>query len=118
MTRISELSTGDSRIYSLSPSDVAQVEGTDGMHVQRQESSSLSYIGFNMKKKPFDDVRIRQAISMAIDKEEIINGIYDGVGIPAKGPLAPGIFGYDKNLNALEYNVEEAKKLLRRSWIW
>jgi peptide/nickel transport system substrate-binding protein len=116
LTRISELSTGDSHVSTpLSPSDVAQVEGTDGMHVQRQESSSLSYIGFNMEKEPFDDVRVRQAISMAIDKEEIINGIYDGVGIPAKGPLAPGIFGYDKDLNALEYNVEEAKKLLEEA---
>ncbi|WP_428909767.1 glutathione ABC transporter substrate-binding protein [Niallia sp. Krafla_26] len=113
LTRISELTTGDSHIsMPLSPSDVAQVEGTDGMHVQRQESSSLSYIGFNMDKKPFDDVRVRQAISMAIDKEEIIKGIYDGVGIPANGPLAPGIFGYDKDLKAPEYNIEEAKKLL------
>ncbi|WP_068675016.1 glutathione ABC transporter substrate-binding protein [Oceanobacillus sp. Castelsardo] len=113
LTRISELTTGNAHISTpLSPSDVAQVEGTDGIHVQKQESSSIGYIGFNMDKKPFDDVRVRKAISMAIDKEQIINGIYDGVGIPAQGPLAPGIFGYDKDLNGLEYNVEEAKKLL------
>ncbi|WP_156291308.1 glutathione ABC transporter substrate-binding protein [Oceanobacillus salinisoli] len=113
LTRISELTTGNAHITTpLSPSDVAQVEGTDGMHVQRQESSSLAYIGFNMDKEPFDDVRVRQAISMAIDKEQIINGIYDGAGIPANGPLAPGIFGHDETLNGLEYNVEEAKNLL------
>ncbi|MFD1334765.1 ABC transporter substrate-binding protein [Oceanobacillus iheyensis] len=116
LTRISELSTGDSHIITpLSPSDVAEVENTDGMNVQRQESSSLAYIGFNMEKEPFDDVRVRQAISMAINKEEIINGIYEGAGIPAKGPLAPGIFGYDEQLNGLEYNVEEAKSLLEEA---
>jgi len=116
LTRISELSTGDSHIITpLSPSDVAQVENTDGMKVQRQESSSLAYIGFNMDKEPFNDVRVRQAISMAINKEEIIDGIYDGAGIPAKGPLAPGIFGYDEELNGLEYNVEEAKALLEEA---
>ncbi|WP_067725953.1 glutathione ABC transporter substrate-binding protein [Oceanobacillus damuensis] len=116
LTRISELTTGDSHVTTpLSPSDVAQVEGTDGTNVQRQESSSLAYIGFNMDKEPFDDVRVRQAISMAIDKEEIINGIYDGVGIPAKGPLAPGIFGHDEDLNGLEYDVEEAKALLEEA---
>ncbi|WP_249870488.1 glutathione ABC transporter substrate-binding protein [Oceanobacillus saliphilus] len=116
LTRVSELTTGDSHVSTpLSPSDVAQVENTDGLNVQRQESSSLAYIGFNMDKEPFDDVRVRQAISMAIDKEEIINGIYDGVGIPAKGPLAPGIFGHDENLDGLEYNVEEAKALLEEA---
>ncbi|GAB3055046.1 glutathione ABC transporter substrate-binding protein [Virgibacillus ainsalahensis] len=113
LTRIAELRSGDSHITNpLSPSDVAQIESTDGVSVQRQESSSLSYIGFNTEKEPFDDKRVRQAISMAIDKEQIIEGIYDGVGIPAKGPLAPGIFGYDEDLSGLEYNVEEAKELL------
>lgn len=116
LTRISELSTGDSHIITpLSPSDVAEVENTDGMKVQRQESSSLAYIGFNMEKEPFDDVRVRQAISMAINKEEIINGIYEGAGIPAKGPIAPGIFGYDEQLNGLEYNMEEARALLEEA---
>jgi len=47
-----------------------------------------------------------------IDKEEIIDGIYNGVGIPAKGPLAPGIFGYDGNLEGLEYDPQKAKDLL------
>jgi ABC-type dipeptide transport system, periplasmic component len=113
LTRISELITGDSHIsMPLSPSDLEQVENTDGLHAQRTASSSLSFIGFNMSKKPFDDVRVRQAISMAINKEEIIDGIYNGVGIPAKGPLAPGIFGYDGNLEGLEYNPQKAKDLL------
>lgn len=113
LTRISELNTGDAHISTpLSPSDLEQVDNTDGLHTQRTKSSSLSYIGFNMSKKPFDDVRVRQAISMAINKEEIINGIYNGVGIQAKGPLAPGIFGYDENIKGLEYNVEKAKELL------
>jgi len=113
LTRISELITGDSHIsMPLSPSDLEQVENTDGLHAQRTASSSLSFIGFNMSKKPFDDVRVRQAISMAINKEEIIDGIYNGVGIPAKGPLAPGIFGYDGNLEGLEYDPQKAKDLL------
>ncbi|MEC5425416.1 glutathione ABC transporter substrate-binding protein [Virgibacillus sp. C22-A2] len=113
LTRFAELETGDSHISNpLSPSDVAQVEARDGMTVQRQESSSLSYVGFNMSKEPFDDERVRQAISMAINKDQIIDGIYDGIGNPANGPLAPGIFGYDENISGLEYDQEEAKSLL------
>ncbi|WP_100011256.1 glutathione ABC transporter substrate-binding protein [Lentibacillus sediminis] len=113
LTRIAELQTGDSHIsHPLSPSDVEQVEKTEGISVQRQESSSLTYIGFNTNKEPFDDPQVRRAISMAIDKEEIIEGIYNGVGIPAEGPLAPGIFGHDEDLSGLEYNPEKAKELL------
>lgn len=49
---------------------------------------------------------------MAIDKSQIIDGIYNGIGIPAVGPLAPPVFGYDENAPGLEYNLDEAKQLL------
>ncbi|MBM7539926.1 ABC transporter substrate-binding protein [Amphibacillus cookii] len=112
-TRIAELETDAAHISDpLSPSDVARVEGSDGMHVNRQPSVSLSYIGFNAEKEPFDDPLVRQAISMAIDKDAIIDGIFDGAGIPAIGPIAPDVFGYDDSISGLEYDVEEAKALL------
>src|SRR5699024_12495698 len=73
---------------------------------------SLTYIGFNTEKEPLDDERVRQAISYAIDREEIISGVYDGVGIPAQGPLAPGVFGYDENVEGISYDIERAKELM------
>ncbi|MCL7749881.1 glutathione ABC transporter substrate-binding protein [Halalkalibacter alkaliphilus] len=113
LTRIAELETGAAHISDpLSPSDISRVEGTDGIHVNRQPSVSLSYIGFNVEKEPFDNPLVRQAISKAINKEAIIEGIYDGAGIPAIGPLAPDVFGYDETVSGLEYNVEEAQALL------
>ncbi|GAF67152.1 ABC transporter substrate-binding protein [Bacillus sp. TS-2] len=113
LTRIAELETGGAHITDpLSPSDVARVEGTEGLNVNRQNSVSLSYFGFNLNKEPFDDKRVRQAISMAIDKEQIISGIYDDAGIPAIGPLAPDVFGYDENASGLPYDIEAAKELL------
>src|SRR5699024_4555103 len=75
-------------------------------------SVSLNYIGFNVQKEPFDDVKVRQAVSMAINKDDIIEGVYDSVGIPAIGPLAPLVFGYDENVSGLEYDIDKAKELL------
>lgn len=112
-TRIAELETETAHITDpLSPSDVSRIEATEGVHVNNQPSVSLSYIGFNANKEPFDDPLVRQAISKAINKDAIIDSVYDGVGIPAIGPLAPDVFGYDDSVSGLEYNIEEAQELL------
>ncbi len=116
LTRVAELETEDAHISDpLSPSDVDQVENTEGLFVHKQPSVSLSYVGFNMEKEPFDDPKVRQAINMAIDKDQIIDGIYDGVGIPATGPLAPDVLGYDESVDGLEYDPDKAKELLKEA---
>ena len=112
-TRIADLTTGAAHISDpLDPAHISQVEGTDGMFVNRQPSVALSYVAFNTQKEPFDNKLVRQAISMAIDKNVIIDSILNGAGIPAVGPLAPDVFGFDPNQEALEYDVEAAKELL------
>ncbi|MUV37966.1 Glutathione-binding protein GsiB [Lentibacillus sp. JNUCC-1] len=112
-SRIAELETGSSHIVdAIGPNNISRVEGAEGVHVVQEPSVSLSYVGFNVQKEPFDDVKVRQAISMAIDKDEIIEGVYNGVGIPAIGPLAPPVFGYNEDVEGLDYNIEQAKELL------
>ena len=74
-------------------------------------------IGFNTEREPFDDVRVRRAISMAINNEDVVNNLYNGYGTPAKGPIAPGVIGYDDSIEPIEYNPEEAKKLLEEAGI-
>ncbi|MFB4325868.1 glutathione ABC transporter substrate-binding protein [Priestia sp. BR_2] len=115
-TRIAELETGYAHIIDpVSPSSISRIESTDGMSLNRQASLSLSYIGFNNNKEPFNDVRVRQALSMAINKDEIISGIYEGTGIPAVGPLAPDVNGYDATVKPIEHNIDKAKELLKEA---
>ncbi|WP_040225354.1 glutathione ABC transporter substrate-binding protein [Bhargavaea cecembensis] len=115
-TRVAELETGNAHIIDpVQPNEVARINDSGNATVDQTPSSSLSYIGFNTEKAPFDDVRVRQAISMVVNKDEMIEGVYEGFGVPAKGPLAPGIFGYDEDLKAIEQNPEEAKKLLEEA---
>lgn len=112
-TRIADLSTGAAHIADpLSPSDVAQIEATDNMHYESTESVAMMYIGFNSEKEPFDDANVRKALSMAINKQSIIDGIYDGHGLEAKSPLAPKVYGYSEDIDVIEYDPEEAKSLL------
>lgn len=112
-TRNADLERGFVHIADpIQPIEVAGINAGDYAKVLQTPSSSLSYIGFNTEKAPFDDVRVRQAISMMVNKEDIIEGVYEGFGVPAKGPLAPGIFGYNDKAEPLSYNVEKAKELL------
>ena len=116
LTRLAELETGDTHISNpLSPSDVEQVEGNPDLKVQKQASSSLTYLGFNTEKPPFNNAKVRQAISLAIDKEEILSGVYDNIGLIAEGPLAPPVFGYDESVKVESYNLEKAKDLLKEA---
>lgn len=113
LTRIAELQTEDSDfIYPVNANNVEEVDNNDGTHVMQSDSASMTYLGFNVEREPFDDERVRQAIAMTLDKDEIINGVLNGVALPAKGPLAPTVFGYDENIEPIDRDVEEAQSLM------
>ncbi|UJW59383.1 glutathione ABC transporter substrate-binding protein [Bacillus sp. A116_S68] len=113
LTRIGELETGTAHVIDpVSPSDKARVENTDGIDVYETESLSLSYIGFNLQKEPFDDPLVRQALSMAINKDDIIEGVLEGTGTPAVGPIGEQVFGFSDEVEALPYDPERAQELL------
>jgi len=76
---------------------------------------SLSYIGFNTSKPPFDDVFVRQAFCHAVDKELIIKLTQKNMKTLATGIIPEGMPGYNKDINGLEYNVEKARELLAKS---
>ncbi|WP_096188126.1 glutathione ABC transporter substrate-binding protein [Evansella halocellulosilytica] len=113
LTRVGELETGGAHIiYPVSPSDKARVDGHEAASVYEQESLSLAYIGFNMQEEPFDDPKVRQAVSMAINKDEIIEGVMDGTATPAVGPIGEQVFGFSDQVDALPYDPERAQELL------
>ncbi len=76
---------------------------------------SLSYIGFDTTKAPFDDVNIRRAFCYAVDKERIIKSTLRGMVIEAEGILPPGMPGYNEHLQGLDYDVEKAKESIAAS---
>ncbi|MCG3088020.1 glutathione ABC transporter substrate-binding protein [Sporosarcina cyprini] len=115
-TRNADLETGYVHIADpVQPNEVADMNAGSYAKVNQQTSSSLAYLGFNTEKEPFNDPKVRKAISMLVNKDDISEGVYDGFGVPAKGPLAPGIFGYNEDAKPVEYNPEEAKKLLEEA---
>ncbi|MDQ0273653.1 glutathione ABC transporter substrate-binding protein [Cytobacillus purgationiresistens] len=111
-TRVAMLETGEANIMLVGASDVERVEAMDKIEIDRVRGTRMDYVSFNLNKPPYDDVKVRQAIAMAIDKEDVVKGILDGQGIPAVGPLAPNVIGNSQDLEPLPYDVDAAKELL------
>jgi oligopeptide transport system substrate-binding protein len=76
---------------------------------------SFSYIGFDHTSPPFDDVNIRRAFSMAIDKDRIIALVFRDMMEKADGILPPGIPGFNEDLAGLDFDVAAARELIAQS---
>ncbi len=96
----------------MTPSDLARVEETDGVNAYIRNAASITYLGFNMEKEPFDDERVRKAVAMVLDREEMIDGILEGTGETAVGPINETNFGFSNEVSGLERDPEKAKALL------
>lgn len=74
---------------------------------------SMDYMIFNQNDPAMAKKEVRQAIMKAIDREKFNKTFYNGEGILLNGVVPPGMPGYQENLPKIEYNVDEAKKLLK-----
>jgi len=74
---------------------------------------SYVYLGYNLKHELFKDKRVRKAITHAINKQEIIDGILLGQGVEATGPYKPDMWAYNGNVKHYEHSKEKALSLLR-----
>ncbi len=84
----------------------------------RYLSSSYTYLGWNLKDPRFRDVRVRRAMTYAINKKEIIKGVLLGLGQVATGPYKPGTYWYNPKVRRYPYNPQKARELLAQAgWI-
>jgi peptide/nickel transport system substrate-binding protein len=98
-------------IMAVPPTEIARLEGVEGIEVVRQSSVRVIYLGFNMEREIFKDVRVRQALNHAIDKEALVDTIFQGAFRPSTAPVVPAVFGYTE-MTPYEFNPEKAKELL------
>jgi len=95
-----------------SPEDLDIMEATEGIKVIQQEGLNVGYLALNTEKAPYDNVKVRQAMNYAIDRNEIVAGVYGKAGKPAKNPIPPTMWSYNDDIEAYDYNPEKAKALL------
>ena len=81
----------------------------------RYPSFGYTYLGYNLRNPLFKDKRVRQALSYAINKEEIIEVILHGLGKRATGPFPPSSWAYNPNVKEYRYNPKKARQLLKQA---
>lgn len=112
-SRIAEIETGESDfVVNVQSNNIDRIENNDEVTLERRDALSVDYIGFNNQTEPFDDVRVRRALTMAFDSEAVLSGVYNDSGQPAVGPIPPGVLGYSDSIERPEYDMEGARELL------
>lgn len=117
-TREARLEAGECDVIPYpNPANIAKLKANPDLQVLEQEGLNVGYLAMNVQKPPFDNVKVRQAINMAIDKESILQAVYQGAGTAAKNPIPPTIWSYDDSIQAYPYDVEKAKALLAEAGV-
>ncbi|QWV95025.1 peptide-binding protein [Geomonas oryzisoli] len=119
-TMYMELKAGGVDMMGLSPvqyqRQTTREEFLARFNKYRYPASAYTYLGYNLRLPMFQDVRVRRAITCAINKEEIIQGVLLGMGQIAHGPYKPGTWAYKSKVdNDPGYDPERAKELLQEA---
>jgi peptide/nickel transport system substrate-binding protein len=112
-SRFAALKAGEVDVVAGLPAErVGEVKSDPNLKIASARSVRNYSIAMNVRNKPFDDVRVRQALNYAVDISAIIDAVFDGQGY-ANGTVCAGLaFGHDENIKPYTQDIEKAKKLL------
>jgi dipeptide transport system substrate-binding protein len=113
IVRLTKLKAGECHVMAFpTPNDRAAIESDPNLAFMEQEGLNVGYLAMNVTRPPFDDVRVRRAINMAIDKAAIIDAVYQGAGVVAKNPIPPTLWSYNDDVEDYPYDPAAAQALM------
>ena len=111
--RWAKLQKGECHVMPYpNPADLPAIRKDASVVVLEQPGLNVGYLAYNTTKKPFDDVRVRKAVNMAINKQAIVDAVYLGTGVAAKNPIPPTQWSYNNAVKDDPFDPAAAKKLL------
>lgn len=109
-TKFAGLVSGELDMAGISPSMARLVAGDSTLALETPPALFSTLIAFNTTRAPFDDARVRRAISLSLNRRRVVDAAVAGFGTPAAGAIPPGVPVYVKNTP--EYNTGRADSLL------
>lgn len=111
-TRVAMLQSGDAQfIWPVPTESIEALRGDSNVSVGQEEGIVVRYLMMNNQKAPFNDVRVRQAINYAINKDAYCAVVKNGIATPATSIIGPAVQYYKGN-DVYAYDIEKAKSLL------
>lgn len=118
-TTQAEFKGGNIDIANVEPLRQADIDAltSEGLKTVSYDNYMFTYMGFNLRKESLKDVKVRQAIMYAIDRQSILDNIVEGRGSVVNAPLLPSSWAYpeESELEQYKYDVEKAKSLLKEA---
>ncbi len=116
--RLQKLKNNECQLMTYpDPADLNTIKNDKNLTLLEAQGMNVGYLTINVKKEPFDNKLVRQALNHALNKEAYIASIYLGHAQKASNMLPPTIWGYHDHLKKYEYSVEKAKALLKKAGI-
>ena len=111
--RYQRLQAGECHVMPYpAPADIQAMKDDPNLVVMEQEGLNVGYLAYNTTQAPFDNANVRKALNMAIDKNAIIDVVFQGSGQVAKNPIPPTMWSYNDAVVDDPYDPEAAKAML------
>jgi dipeptide transport system substrate-binding protein len=111
--RYQKLKAGECHVMPYpNPADIAAMSSDPDVVLLQQEGLNVGYLAYNTTQAPFDNVNVRKALNMAINKQAILDAVFQGSGKVAINPIPPTIWSYNDATVDDAYDPEAAKAML------
>lgn len=95
--------------------DVERMKTDNNIVLDEMAGLNIGYLSYNMDKPPLNNLKVRQALNMAVNKKAIIDAVFQGAAEPAKNFIPPTMWSYNNDINDYPYDPEQAKQLLKEA---
>lgn len=111
--RYQKLQAGECQVMPFpNPADVEEMQANDDINVLQEAGLNVAYLAYNTRQPPFDKPEVRKALNMAINKQAIIDAVFQGAGQVAKNPIPPTMWSYNDDIQDDPYDPDKAKQML------
>lgn len=111
--RYQKLKAGECHVMAYpNPADIAAMKEDPAVNLMQREGLNVGYMAYNTQMPPFDNVKVRKALNSAINKQAILDTVFQGAGKAATNPIPPTIWSYKADLKDDVYDPAAAKAAL------
>jgi dipeptide transport system substrate-binding protein len=116
--RVQKLRSGECDIAAYpSPQDLVELKKEPAFKIAAQTGNNVGYLAYNTQRSPFDKLDVRRALDMAINRQNILDTIYQGDAVLSQTPVPPATWGHDATLKGAAYDPANARTLLDKAGV-